>query len=147
MDSDLSRDFDKRKNTTRYIFTLGSIAISWVSQLQKIVALSSTETEYIVATEANKEIVWLQNLMKELEKKQENSMSHSDSQSVIHLVKNSAFHARTKHIDRRHHFIHSLLEEKVLRLEKIHMDDNPANMFTKAVTTVKLKLCKASVGF
>lgn len=117
-----------------------------MSQLQKIVALSSTETEYIAATEANKELVWLQNLMEELGKKQENIMLHNDNQSTIHLTKNSAFPARMKHIDKRYHFIRSLLEEKVLRLEKIHTDDNLADLFTKAVTIVKLELCKASVG-
>lgn len=73
-------------------------------------------------------------------------MSYSDNQSAIHLAKNSTFHARTKYIDRRHHLIHFLLKEKVLRLKKIHTDDNPVDMFTKAVTTVKLELCKASVG-
>lgn len=58
MDSDLLGDSDKR-SITRYVFTLGSTTISWVSQLQKIVTLSSTEAEYIAVTETNKEIVWL----------------------------------------------------------------------------------------
>lgn len=84
--------------------------------------------------------------MEELGKKQENNRLHSDSQGAIHLTKNSTFHAMTKHIDRRHHFIRSLLEEKVLRLEKIHMYDNPADMFIKVVIIMKLELCKASVG-
>lgn len=59
---------------------------------------------------------------------------------------NSTFRTKTKHIDKRHHFICSLLEEKVLRFEKIHTDKNPVDMFTKLVTTVKLELYKASVG-
>jgi len=71
---------------------------------------------------------------------------HNDSQSAIHLAKNSAFHSRTKHIDLRYHFIRSLIEDEVLKLVKIVRSKNPAGMLTKPVTTEKLELCAASVG-
>jgi hypothetical protein len=71
---------------------------------------------------------------------------HSDSQSVIHLAKNSTFHSRTKHIDLRYHFIRSLIQDGVLKLVKIVGSKNPADMLTKLVTTEKLELCVASVG-
>ncbi|KAE8689304.1 paired amphipathic helix protein Sin3-like 3-like [Hibiscus syriacus] len=45
------------RSTTGYIYTLGGTAVNWVSQLQKIVALSTTEAEYVVVTEASKEMV------------------------------------------------------------------------------------------
>ncbi|KAE8728570.1 hypothetical protein F3Y22_tig00004205pilonHSYRG00040 [Hibiscus syriacus] len=48
-----------RRSTTGYVYTLGGTAVSWVSQLQKIVALSTTEAEYVIVTEASKEMVWL----------------------------------------------------------------------------------------
>lgn len=67
VDSDLSEN--KNKSTTRYVFTLGDTAISWMSQLQKIVVFSSTEKEYIVATNTIKELIWLKTLMDELGKK------------------------------------------------------------------------------
>ncbi len=73
-------------------------------------------------------------------------MLHSDSQSVIHLAKNSTFHSRTKHIDLRYHFIRSLIQDGVLKLVKIVGSKNPADMLTKLVTTEKLELCVASVG-
>ncbi|KAE8710199.1 dr1-associated corepressor-like isoform X1 [Hibiscus syriacus] len=63
-----------RRSTTGYVYTLGGTAVSWVSQLQKIVALSTTEAEYVVVTEANKEMVWLQSFLEELGKKQENNV-------------------------------------------------------------------------
>ena len=146
VDSDMAGDVDGRKSTTGYVFTLGSAAVSWVSRLQKIVALSTTEAEYVAATEACKEMVWLQSFMRELGKEQSNCTIYSDSQSAIHLAKNSAFHARTKHIDIRYHFIRSLLDEGLISLDKIHTSQNPADMFTKVVTIEKLKLCAASVG-
>jgi hypothetical protein len=71
---------------------------------------------------------------------------HSDSQSAIHLVKNYAFHSRTKHIDLRYHFIRSLIEDGVLKLVKITGSKNPADMLTKPVTTEKLELCATSMG-
>jgi len=71
---------------------------------------------------------------------------HSDRQSAIHLVKNSAFHSRTKHIDLRYHFIRSLIKDGVLKLVKIAGSKNPANMLTIPVTTEKLELCVASMG-
>lgn len=47
------------------MFTLGTIDISWISQLQKIVVLSTIEAEYITRTEASKQMIWLQNLLNE----------------------------------------------------------------------------------
>ncbi|BAT73418.1 hypothetical protein VIGAN_01089700 [Vigna angularis var. angularis] len=117
-----------------------------MSQIQKIVALSTTEAEYVAVTEASKELIWLQGLLTELGFIQEKTVLHSDSQSAIHLAKNSTFHSRTKHIDLRYHFIRSLLEDEVLTLRKILGSKNPADMLTKVVTTEKLRLCSTSIG-
>ncbi|KAE8683538.1 hypothetical protein F3Y22_tig00111200pilonHSYRG00002 [Hibiscus syriacus] len=93
-----------------------------------------------------KEMVWLQSFLEELGMKQENNVLYCDSQSAIHLAKNPSFHSRTKHIQLRYHFIRSLLEDGILKLEKISGAQNPADMFTKTVTTDKLKLCSTSIG-
>ncbi|KAL5859349.1 hypothetical protein ACOSQ4_000645 [Xanthoceras sorbifolium] len=146
VDADLAGNVDIRKSTTGYVYTLGGTAVSWVSQLQKIVALSTTEAEYVAVTEASKEMVWLQSFLEELGKKQEDNVLYCDSQSAIHLAKNPSFHSRTKHIQLRYHFIRSLLEDGILKLEKISGAQNPADMLTKTVMTDKLKLCSASVG-
>ena len=105
VDSDMAGDKDSRRSTTGYVFTIGGTAVSWISKIQKVVALSTTEEEYVVATEASKEMIWLQRFMEELGKKQENSKLYCDSQSAIHLTKNSAFHSKTKNIQLRYHFI------------------------------------------
>ncbi|KAE8675966.1 hypothetical protein F3Y22_tig00111640pilonHSYRG00200 [Hibiscus syriacus] len=94
----------------------------------------------------SKEMVWLQSFLEELGKKQENNVLYCDSQSAIHLAKNPSFHSRTKHIQLRYHFIRSLLEDGILKLEKISGAQNPADMLTKTVTTNKLKFCSTSVG-
>jgi hypothetical protein len=146
VDSDMAGDKDSRRSTTRYVFTIGGTTVSWISKLQKVVSLSTTEAEYVVATEASKEMIWLQRFMEELGKKQENSRLYCDSESAIHLAKNSTFHSKTKHIQLRYHFIRSILEDGHLKLEKIHTSQNPADMLTKGVTREKLSSCSVSVG-
>ncbi|KAH9324677.1 hypothetical protein KI387_004855, partial [Taxus chinensis] len=71
VDSDMAGDVDSRRSTTGYIYTVGGTAVSWISRLQKLVALSTTEAEYVAATEASKEMIWLQQLLEELGHKQE----------------------------------------------------------------------------
>ena len=90
--------------------------MSWGSQLQKIVALSTIEAEYVAVTVASKETVWFQSFLEELGKKQEDNVLYCDSQSAIHLAKNPSFHSRTKHIHLRYHFIRSLMEDGILKL-------------------------------
>eukprot|EP00253_Pinus_taeda_P023986 PITA_23986 len=120
-----------RRSTTRYVFIVGGTDVSWVSKLQSVVALSTIEEKYVVATEASKEMIWLQRFLDELGKKQELGRLYNDSQSAIHLAKNSAFHSNTKHIELKHHFIRLVWEDGQLKLEKIHTSENPADMLTK----------------
>jgi hypothetical protein len=101
VDADLAGDVDSRKSTTGFVYTLGGTAVCWASKLQKIVAISTIEAEYVALTEAGKEMVWLQSFLDELGKKNEMGILHSDSQSAIFLAKNPAYHSRTKHIQLR----------------------------------------------
>ena len=66
VDSDYGRDLDKRKSLTGYVFIIGGCAISWKTTLQSIVALSTTEAEYMTVTKACKEALWLKGLFGEL---------------------------------------------------------------------------------
>nr|CAN73703.1 hypothetical protein VITISV_000540 [Vitis vinifera] len=147
VDADFAGDIDSRKSTTGFVFTLGGTTISWASNLQKIVTLSTIEAEYVAAIEAGKEMIWLHGFLDELGKKQEIGILHSVSQSAIFLAKNSAFHSKSKHIQTKYHFIRYIVEDKLVILEKICGSKNPADMLTKGVTIEKLKLCAASIGF
>ncbi|KAL2233630.1 UNVERIFIED_CONTAM: Retrovirus-related Pol polyprotein from transposon TNT 1-94 [Sesamum indicum] len=102
VDSNYANDRDSRKSTSSYVFTFYGSCISWKSQLQHIVALSTTEAEYIATTEAFKEALWLDGLIKEIGFSKEKLVIFSDSQSSIQLCKNPVFHDRTKHIDVRY---------------------------------------------
>jgi hypothetical protein len=81
----MAGDKDSRRSTTGYVFTVGGTTISWISKLQKVVALSTIEAEYVAATEASKEMIWLQRFMEELGKKQENRRLYCDSESPFIL--------------------------------------------------------------
>ena len=93
-DSDYVRNSDNRRSTTGYIFTLYGGAISWMSRLQKCVALSTTEAEYVAATEACKKAIWLIHLVGDLGPGDDLPIFHSHNQSAIMLAKNPVFHAR-----------------------------------------------------
>ena len=146
VDADMAGDLDSRKSTTGCVCTYGGTAVSWTSKLQKIVALSTTEAEYVAMTEASKEMIWLQGFLEELGQKTDKGVLHCDSQSAVQLAKNPVFHSRTKHIQIRYHFIRAVLEDGIFALEKIEGAKNPADMLTKSVTIDKLRLCATSVG-
>ena len=134
VDVDMAGEKGNRRRTTRYVFTVGGKTISWVSKLQSVVVLSTTEAEYVAITEASKEMILLQRFLDELGKKKELGGLYSDNHSSIHLAKNSTFHSKTKHIQLKYHFIWSVLEDGQLKLENIHTSHNPVDMLTKVVT-------------
>ena len=65
-DSDISADVDTRRSTSIYVMTYGRVVVSWQSRLQKFVALSTTEAEYMAVVEADKEVIWMKNFIEEL---------------------------------------------------------------------------------
>ena len=142
VDSDYAGDLDKHRSTTRYVFTLSQAPISCRCTLQSTVALSTTEAEYMAMTYTMKEVIWLQGMLDNFGVEQDFLRVRCDSMSAIYLAKNQVYHARTKYIDVRYHFVRDVLDDGDIMLVKIHTNDNPANMLTKVVTGVKFKHCK-----
>ncbi|CAA7045319.1 unnamed protein product [Microthlaspi erraticum] len=132
-DSDFAGDRDKRKSTSGYVFTVGGNTISWRSNLQPVVTLSTIEAEYIALTEAVKEAIWIKGLLKNMGFGEERAMVWCDSQSAICLSKNNVFHERTKHISYKYHFIREVIEEGEVEVSKVHTSVNPADILTKSV--------------
>eukprot|EP00253_Pinus_taeda_P005443 PITA_05443 len=130
---------------SRYMANSGG-AISWMSKLQNIVALSTTEAEYIVASHACKEAVWLKGLLGEFGRLQDNIRLLCDSQSEIHLAKYPSYHSKSKHIPIKYHFVRQVITERGVSLEKVHTKENCVDMFTKPVLLEKLRWCLASLG-
>ncbi|XP_048627671.1 uncharacterized protein LOC125596632 [Brassica napus] len=135
----MSGDADSSKSTSGYLVTFAGGAVAWQSRLQKCVALSTTEAEFIAAVEACKELLWMKNFCEEIGFKQEKYVLLCDSQSAICLGKNSTFHSKSKHIQRRYHWIRDVVASKEVELEKVHTDDNGADMMTKSLPRGKLE--------
>ena len=93
-----SGDVDNIRFTLGYLMTFSGGFVSWQSRLQKCVALSTTEAAPIKAC---KELLWMKHFIHELGFKKQRYVVYCDNQSIIHLNKNSIFHARSKHIDER----------------------------------------------
>ena len=70
----------------------------------------------------------------------------SDSQSAVYLAKNAMFHACTKHIDVRYHFIQQMLEDGLVTLTKVRTHDNPADILTKSLPKAEHEHCIEMVG-
>ena len=102
-DLDMAGDIDSKKSTSGYLINFAGGVVAWQSRLQRCVALSTTEAEIIVITEACKELLWLKKFLQELGFRQDNYSLLVDSQSVIHLGKNPTFNSRSKNIDVRYH--------------------------------------------
>jgi len=110
-DSDLSGDLVGRRSTGGMAFYLNGDLITWCSQKQKTVALSSCESEFMAATAAAMQAIWLRNLLSEVTSTKTKVVAlFVDNNSTIALMKNPIFHGRSKHIDTRYHFIRECIE-------------------------------------
>jgi len=96
VDSYMESDIDSSRITTRYVFTIGGTKVSCISKLKKVVALSTRETNYVVAIETSEEMIQLQGFMEELEKKQENRRLYNDIHSGINLAHSTLTHVFPK---------------------------------------------------
>nr|GEU39688.1 retrovirus-related Pol polyprotein from transposon TNT 1-94 [Tanacetum cinerariifolium] len=143
---DYAGDLDGSKSTTGYVFTLSGGTVSWVSKLQSVVTMSTTEAEYVTTAQANKEAVWLKMLLEELEYKQEKITLFCDNQSALYLARNPTFHKKTKHIRVQYHFVREKLEEGIMDMQKIHTYYNVADYLTKAINCDKFIWCRSSCG-
>ncbi|GJV04759.1 putative ribonuclease H-like domain-containing protein [Tanacetum coccineum] len=101
-----------RKSTTRGCQFLSKRLISWQCKKQIIVANSTTEAEYDAATNFCGKVLWIQNQMLDYGFNFMNTKIYIDNESTICIVKNPAFHSKTKHIEIKHHFIKDSYEKR-----------------------------------
>lgn len=138
-DSDFAGDLDRQRSTSGYVFTVGGNTVSWRSSIQPVVALSTTEAEYIALSEAIKEAIWIKGLLYEMGFEQQKVSVWCDSQSAVSLSKNKVFHERTKHMAVKYSFVKDIVEEGEIEVLKIHTSRNPADMLTKCIPVQKFE--------
>tara|TARA_R110002060_G_scaffold20224_2_gene27517 strand:+ start:187 stop:972 length:786 start_codon:yes stop_codon:yes gene_type:complete len=135
-DSDFQTCKDSRKSTSGSVFLLGGGAIVWRSIKQSCIADSTMEAEYVAASEASKEIVWLKKFLSDLEVVPSDKAIalYCDNNAAIANTKEARYHSRAKHIDRKYHIIREAVENKVVDVVKVASEDNVADPFTKTLT-------------
>jgi hypothetical protein len=125
------------------ILFFGKSLVSWQSVKQQVVAMSSCETEYIAASTASTQALWLARLLGDLLDRDTGAVElRVDSKSALALAKNPVFHERSKHIRVRYHFIRGCLEEGSFKACYINTKDQLTDLLTKPLGKIKfLELC------
>ena len=146
-DADHAGDVSTRKSTGSYLVTMGGGAISWRSKLQSIIALSTTEAEYISAVSAGQEILWLRNLLSELGYQCNGpSTLYIDNKSAIAVGKNPDHHGRMKHLDIRTYWLRQEVAKGTIKLEHIATNLMPADLLTKPLPKPKVLELRSMMG-
>ena len=129
------------------MFYVNYCPISWCSQKQETVALSSCEAEFMAATEAAKQAIWLQELLSEItEEPVQKVLIRIDNQSAISLTRNHVFHGRSKHIHSRYHFIRECVERGQIMVEHVSCDQQKTDILTKALGRIKFREMRDLIG-
>ena len=137
--------------TNETVFLLERESFIWYSQKQKITVTFITEAEYISLSNTEKVTVWVRSFLHELwlheminelvqiiDNQQSKAIQLLDNNmSSLALVKNSEFHARTKHINIQYHHIHKLAEDSVVKLEHCNINNMTADYLIKSLTRKK----------
>ncbi|OMO51785.1 Integrase, catalytic core [Corchorus capsularis] len=112
-DSDWAGSTEDMKSTSGYAFTLGSGVFSWKSKKQETVVQSTAEAEYIAASEAVNQAIWLKRVCADIKLSvAKNPVKiNVDNQSAIAIAKNPVFHSRTKHIKIKFHYVREMEHE------------------------------------
>jgi hypothetical protein len=142
-DSDHAGDIDTSNSTSGILFFFDKCLVSWQSVKQQVVALSSCEAEYIAASTASTQALWLVRLLSDLLGRDTGAVElQVDSKFALALAKNPVFHEQSKHIRVRHHFIRGCLEKGSIKTGYINTKEQLVNLLTKPLGMIRfLELC------
>jgi hypothetical protein len=136
-DSSFQTDIDDSKSVSGYVFTLNGGAVSWKSSKQETTADSVSEAEYIAASEAAKEAVWMKKFITELGVVpciESPIPLFCDNTGAVSQAKEPRSHQRSKHILRRYHLIREIVERGDVSICRVESQNNIADPFTKPLT-------------
>jgi hypothetical protein len=146
-DADWGNSTDDRRSITGYLSTYAGGVVTWNSKKQPTTALSSMEAEYMALASAVREALWLRSIIQELQFSLPSPTHISvDNQGTISFAENSGFHARSKHIDIRYHFIREKLTSHEVSVSYCPTAENTADVFTKPLDKSKHEYLVSRLG-
>lgn len=146
-DSDWAGSPDDMKSTSGYCFSFGSGIFSWCSKKQEVVAQSTAEAEFIAATAAVNQALWLRKILFDLHLEQASSTAVMvDNQAAIAISNNPVFHGKTKHFNIKLFFLREVKKDGVIELKHCKTDDQLADIFTKALPRSRFEFLREKLG-
>eukprot|EP00253_Pinus_taeda_P010446 PITA_10446 len=135
------------KSTSRGIFSIGSATIYGYNRKQISVALSLAKAEYMAASQATCEAIWMRKILVGLFGQQMDlKFIYYDNKSCIKLSKNPLFHDRSKHIDIWYHHLRDRVLRQIMLLDYIPTEEQDADILTKALSRCKFKFHRDRIG-
>ena len=146
-DADWANDPDDRHSITGNLFLMSGAAVSWLSKKQTVVALSTSEAEYIALSTATQEVVWIRRLLCDLGAFLDvPTMLLEDNQGAIAIAHNPVDHARTKHIDIRYHFVREAVQKRLVELKYCSSREMVADILTKPLSKEQFERLREAMG-
>lgn len=157
VDSDFAGCEITRKSTTGFLVEMAGGPISWSSKRQSLVTLSTLEAEYVAASEAAREAVWIRNFINDLRisdisigpipiYKVDKVPLSIDNNGALRLTRNPEMHSRSKHIDIKYHYVREQVENGIIDTRRVDTKDNLADMLTKPLNAQALKQIVGKAG-
>ncbi|GJZ70366.1 retrotransposon protein, putative, ty1-copia subclass [Tanacetum coccineum] len=148
-DAGFETDRDDTKSQTGYVFVLNGGAVVWKSSKQSTTAQHATEAEYIAASEAAKEAVWIRKFIDELGVVPSNDYPikmNCDNSAAIIMAKESGIQKGARHFKRKYHYVRECIETGKIDIVKVHTDDNLADSFTKNLAASSTSLLQRFIS-
>ena len=145
-DSDHAGDYVDRKSTSGICTFVGHGLTSWFSKKQTTLAISTTEAEYVSAGKACQQALWMKQALVDYGIQLNDITILCDNKGAIDLSKNPVQHARTKHIEIRHHFLRDNVQKGNISIEKVSSEDNIADILTKPLKREPFNLLRLGLG-
>ncbi|KAL0391309.1 UNVERIFIED_CONTAM: Retrovirus-related Pol polyprotein from transposon TNT 1-94 [Sesamum latifolium] len=138
-DASFQSDDDDAKSQSGFVFKLNGGVVAWKTSNQDTTADSTMEAEYIAASEAAKEVVWMKNYIQELgvvPSIAEPVVIFYDNNGAIAQAKKPRSHHRSKHILRGYHLLREMVGRGDCRMDRVSSAENTADPLTKPMSQV-----------
>ena len=145
-DLDWESDPTSCLSQTGFYLKLADGLISWTSCVQKTIAYSSTDAEYMALSDCACQVTWIQSLLGELGYKLNAILICGDNQGSIFMASNPIMEPCSKHIDICYHGIHESIMNGKIELFFINGAENPADLLTKNLPCEKFAKFKVQLG-